>query len=281
MTLFAGSGRADRGGNPPPQLVATKAVADLDAGTLSIEGSNFGSSPQVFLGAAGGAFTEQPVVSSTDSTIEALLTTSDPGTYVLVVRSGPSTTGVYALDVTFGTQGPSGPPGPPGSPGLPGADGSPGPPGAEGPPGPPGPPGPAGVHLVYDSASPSPQLVGEYLYPADVLIDEGGVQFSVGIFRDKLFGRVVDLFFTDDACTMNPFIYAPAAYQNLVPLAAVKADDAWIPDVSGPPLTFNKGSSRNDDGTCLDIVPDESTTGRPATLIKNLSGFVPPFSLGS
>lgn len=131
--------------------------------------------------------------------------------------------------------------------------------------------------MVYDS-SPVPQLVGEFMYSADVLIDEGGVEFTLGIKRNELFGRVVDLFFTDDGCTTSPFIFAPAAYENLVPLAALKAGLAYIPDVTGPPLTYTKGSRRLDDGTCEDV-PNQTTTGRPAVFIKDVSGFVPPFAI--
>ena len=98
LVSTAGTALADRGGNPPPQLVVSVVVADVDAATLRIEGSHFGADPTVLLGSVGGTFVDQPVVTATDTMIEAQLTTSDPGTYVLVVtevrrrrRSTPST----------------------------------------------------------------------------------------------------------------------------------------------------------------------------------------------
>ena len=145
--VLAAPGRADRGGNPPPQLVVTTVVADVGTATLAIEGAHFGASPVVLLGADGGTLTDQPVLSSTDSTIEAQLTTAGPGTYLLIVRSGPAATQIYAMDVTIGAQGPVGPPG---------ADGAEGPQGPPGPPGPEGPPGPGEPRLVVDSSMPAP-----------------------------------------------------------------------------------------------------------------------------
>ncbi|HXT52824.1 MAG TPA: hypothetical protein VN811_17420 [Thermoanaerobaculia bacterium] len=272
--------RADRGANPPPQLVVTRVVADLGTATLAIEGKHFGADPSVFLGAPAGSFTELVVLSSTDSTITAQLSTTDPGTYVLRVTSGPAATQTYAIDIALGAQGPSGPPGPPGADGADGAPGPPGPPGPQGPAGPPGPPGPGTALQVFDSSVPDPQLVGELMYPADVLIDEGGVLFTLGAERPRLFGRVIDLYFTDDTCTTGPFITAPAAFNNLLVIAALKGGNAYIPDTSGPAVAFTKRSQMNDDGTCVDI-PDAADSGRPAILIKDMSGFVPPFQLGN
>lgn len=132
----------------------------------------------------------------------------------------------------------------------------------------------------FDSTVPTPQLVGEFLYPADVLIDEGGVLFSLAVERPRLFGRVGDLYFTDDTCSTGPHITAPAAFNNLLVIAALKGGNAYIPDTTGPPVAFTKRSQMNDDGTCLDIA-DAADSGRPAILIKNVAGFVPPFQLGS
>ena len=266
--------RADRGANPPPQLVVTQVAVDLGTATVTIDGEHFGTAPSVSLGGPGGSFTALAVLSSTDTTITAQLSTTDPGTYVLRVRSGPAATQSYAIDIALGAQGPPGPPG------ADGADGAPGPPGTPGPPGPAGPPGPGTVLQVFDSSVPDPQLVGELLYPADVLIDEGGVLFTLGAERPRLWGRVLDLYFTDDTCTTGPFITAPAAFNNLLLIAALKGGDAYIPDTSGPAVAFTKRSQMNDDGTCVDI-PDAADSGRPAILIKDMSGFVPPFHLGN
>ena len=45
-------------GKGPKEPVLTNAVADLDAGTLSIFGDNFGPSPKVFLGNGNPTFIE-------------------------------------------------------------------------------------------------------------------------------------------------------------------------------------------------------------------------------
>jgi hypothetical protein len=128
---------------------------------------------------------------------------------------------------------------------------------------------------VVDSAM---QVVGEYLHTADVLVVEGGVPFGVGIQRPELFGRV-ELFFTDDACTVSPFILAPAAWENLLLIAALPAGQAWIPDLSAPTANFTAGSKQEDDGSCVDDPADPTVLGRPAVFIKDMSGFTPPFSL--
>lgn len=246
------------------------------------EDFDFGTPLEVTLGGVG----TLPIQSADATEIVAELPAGLPaGDYLLTVSTGNGQSQNADFELTIGAvgpPGPEGPPGPPGSPGPPGppgADGEDGADGAQGDPGPPGPPGPGALPLVVDSTLPTAQVVGQYLYPADVLIDEAGTLFSVGVKRGELFGRVVDLFFTDNGCSLNPHIAAPAAYQNLIPLAAVKGDQAYIPDVTGPEVGFTKGSRRLDDGSCEDIVPDEAGMGRPAFFIKDLSVFVAPYSL--
>ena len=143
VILAALPAAADRGNNPPPQLVVTRVEADLGTATLLVEGANFGSEPVVLLGDAGGSFTEQPVILSSDTAIQAALTTTAPATYLLLVRSGPAATQVYATDLTLGAVGPPGPAGPPGPPG---------PPGPQGDQGDPGPPGPSDAFLARRTA---------------------------------------------------------------------------------------------------------------------------------
>lgn len=277
---------ADRGGNPPPQLVVTQVVADVDTATLLIEGDHFGSDPAVLLGDLGGDFVPQPVVSSTDTTIEAQLTATDPGTYVLVVQSGPAATQIYAIDVTIGTQGPEGPPGPPGPAGPTGPPGPQGPPGEDGDdgePGPQGPPGPGGLQQVFDG-SPVPQLVGDLYVPNRVVLEEAGVQFAMTVGRDAL-GGISDafpLFFDDDTCGGSggqAWAEDKAFLQNLIPDTFLKGGDAYIAP-AGPNLPFTPRSQLEDDGSCTDLVPDLAPkSGRPASFVKDVSVFVPPFTV--
>ena len=107
-------------GPPPPQLTITQVTADL-AGpvpTLTIAGKNFGTSPRVWIGADDGTLNEQDVLASDAHSISAALTVVAPGTYLLVVTSGPATTQASYMDVTLGSTGPAGPPGPSGGGGL-------------------------------------------------------------------------------------------------------------------------------------------------------------------
>lgn len=278
---------ADRGGNPPPQLVVTQLVVDVDAGTLAIEGKRFGDDPTVLLGDVAGGFVEQPVVASTDTTIDALLTATAPGTYLLIVTTGPAATQMYAIDVTLGTQGPAGPAGPagpPGPPGPPGADGEDGEDGATGPTGPPGPPGPGGLSQVYDSDAPA-KLVGDFYVPNWVVIDEAGTKLVATVGRDGL-GGVSDtfpLFFDDDTCGGSggqAWAEDKAFSQNLIPFTYLKGGDAWIAPAAGAPAAFTGASQLEDDGTCTDLVPDLGPLmGHQGIFVKDLSVFVPPFEV--
>ncbi len=111
---------AQLGGQPPITPVITNAVADLDAKTLSLFGANFGSNPQVFIGSEG-ALVELMVnfATSTDGFIEAALGSPDPGTYSVVVSTGPNQIQMAAMDLTIGAVGPEGPEGPSRPPGTP------------------------------------------------------------------------------------------------------------------------------------------------------------------
>jgi hypothetical protein len=132
------------------QATIVGAVPDFAAGLLTISGQNFRSaSPLVLLNAAPLA-----VVSATPTRIIASLPSalaSSPGSYQLIVSSGPSPTDTTTFSVTIGTTGPAGPKGdtgligPPGIQGLPGPVGPQGQAGAMGPSGPSGPTGPTGL----------------------------------------------------------------------------------------------------------------------------------------
>ncbi len=139
--------------------VITSVSANLEDGILFLEGSNFGSHPKVFMGTFGGSFDELMILSSNDEThIEAQLTTTEPGTYRIVVQRGIL---FGFLDVTLGA---SGPPGPTGEPGPKGDRGDPGPPGQngnDGADGEPGPRGPKGLNWK-----------GEWVAGTDYVVDD-------------------------------------------------------------------------------------------------------------
>ena len=148
LVWSSGVAAAQTGGkNPPPQLVVNKVSANLAASpaTILIEGSNFGSSPVVSMGTAGGGTTGLVVVSATDTAIVANLATTNQGTYVLQVSRGNGATQNFSTDLTLGAAGPVGPQGPQGIPGPIGPTGGVGPAGPTGPTGPTGPQGISGA----------------------------------------------------------------------------------------------------------------------------------------
>ncbi len=153
-----------------------------------------------------------------------------------------------------------------------------GPAGPPGPAGPAGPPGGGGFDVI-DSTAPTPLVGGSYLYSQDVLIQDSGHTFSLGVQRPKLFGRV-ELFYSGAGCTGTPFIWAPAAFENLLPIAAIgQASMAFIPDVTAPTANRNRVSKVDrDTGNCV-ADGGGSIAAKPAIQVKDLSGFLPPFSL--
>ena len=101
-----------------PRLVITKAEARLENAALYVDGQNFGSNPRVFLGREEGTIDELEVVSSTESFIEAVLTSASSGNHLLIVANGSDLQEMFALTVTLddvtlpeepGPQGPTGP----------------------------------------------------------------------------------------------------------------------------------------------------------------------------
>src|SRR5262249_35876889 len=156
-------------GTPPPQLTISKVVPnglDTSHPTLAIEGANFGTAPEVYMGVSGGYLVQLTVLSASQNFINAQLTgaTSSPGTYMLVVSRGRSANDVYSVTVTIGAAGvagsqglpcPSGPPGPSGPQGATGPAGPSGPQGATGPAGPSGPSGPTGAQGLPGSSGPA------------------------------------------------------------------------------------------------------------------------------
>src|SRR5262249_28056172 len=131
-------------GTPPPQLTISKVVPnglDTSHPTLAIEGANFGTAPEVYMGVSGGYLVQLTVLSASQNFINAQLTgaTSSPGTYMLVVSRGRSANDIYSGTVTIGAAGVAG------SQGLPGPSGPAGPSGPQGATGPAGPSGTQGA----------------------------------------------------------------------------------------------------------------------------------------
>ncbi len=148
------------GTNPSSQLTITQAVVgdlSIPVPTVTIDGTNFGTAPQVFLGTAGGSFQPLPVLYAGNTQIVAALSTTSPGTYVLWVRRGAATTQNFAISLAIGSSGDAGPPGPDGAAGPEGPQGPEGPAGADGGAGPAGPaggPGPQGPEGPQGSDGP-------------------------------------------------------------------------------------------------------------------------------
>ncbi len=154
-------------------------------------------------------------------------------------------------------------------------------PGCQGPPGPAGPQGPAGpsgsgtAPQVVDSTA---QVVGEYLHSADVKITAGGHTFGLGAQATRLFGRV-ELHYTGAGCTGTPFIWAPAAYENLLPIAAIgPAQMTYIPDPAATVSAFTQTSKIDNTGACV-AAGGGSVQGKSAIAVLDLSTFAAPFSL--
>lgn len=114
------------------------ASAIADGSLLFIQGSGFGTSPQVTLG---GFFLGGVVVNSLGTQVQATLPAMEPGAYALQVINGNNR---VTFEVTIGAQGPAGATGATGAEGPAGAQGPIGPMGPEGAVGPAGPMGPTG-----------------------------------------------------------------------------------------------------------------------------------------
>ena len=160
---------------------------------------------------------------------------------------------IFALAAT-GCQGPAGPPGPAG---------------------PAGPPGSGSAPQVVDASA---QVVGEYLHSADVKITAGGHTFGLGAQATRLFGRV-ELHYTAAGCTGTAFIWAPAAYENLLPIAAIgPAQMAYIPDPAAPVAAFTQTSKIDGTGACV-AAGGGSAQGKEAIAVLDLSVYSAPYSL--
>ena len=107
----------------------TSATADLVAGTLTIVGQQFASSPlpRVHMGTGAGGLSELLVDTASSTSIVARLLHTTPGTYRVVVLFGRTGLLVGSMDVTIGAVGPAGEKGDKGDKGEKGDTGEPGP----------------------------------------------------------------------------------------------------------------------------------------------------------
>ena len=241
-----------------------RAEADLDEGTLLLEGSNFCSHPNVSMGDIGGGFVDLIVQFSTESSIEALLQVTEPGTYVVIVGCSdggsseddagadtPTTPGEGhadlasklglipmplgtssldscpdpVIDVTLGG-GNGGMPGPTGPTGPTGPSG--GPPGPTGPMGPMGPTGPMGPDGTPGSTGPAgptgPTGATGATGPA------GSCDQPCDPETTRLGGWCVDKLLRDSADFPTATAVCDADWMTICPVEAMIACDLLEPD---------------------------------------------------
>jgi hypothetical protein len=149
------------------RAVVTSTSVSADQTTLSVDGANFGTSPDATLDGVplGGV-----VVNPNGTSFTAVMPALPPGSYLLLVRrrdhgrhhDDADEGDVAAFVVTVGAIGPKGDQGVQGDPGIPGPPGAPGATGAAGAPGQQGPAGPAGAGFTFSfgPVSYSPQAGG-------------------------------------------------------------------------------------------------------------------------
>jgi hypothetical protein len=164
------------------QVVIDSATANLAQRTIAIKGDNFGKTkPVVLLNDAAVVVT----AFSPTALTAALPANLAPGSYHLVVITGPGTPRTGVLDVTIGAVGPQGPQGalgPKGEKGDPGIQGELGPVGPQGPQGPPGSPGatgPRGLQGIQGPPGPS-GIVGSAFSNPTFLSVAPGDPFTLG-----------------------------------------------------------------------------------------------------
>jgi hypothetical protein len=173
-----------------PAIISRASVAGIDtpAVTMTIEGQNFGTSPKVYFGAAGGVFQQLSILQSTATLIVAALNPVDAGTYMVIVQTGMLPNQNAAIDVTIGSVGATGATGatgaigPTGTTGATGAMGptgigSPGPTGATGPTGPPGVAGARGATGPTGATGATGPIFSTYIRTAtSFVLGGGGIQ---------------------------------------------------------------------------------------------------------
>ena len=121
-----------RGSEGPANQLTIDSVTVSDQ-TITIHGKNFSITPTVWLPGGSGGQLALDTTASTDDLIVAFLPPRlKPGSYVLIVSKGRSTTDIFAVDVAIGVQGPAGERGADGAAGRDGKDGKDGAPGRDG-----------------------------------------------------------------------------------------------------------------------------------------------------
>lgn len=131
-------------------------------------------------------------------------------------------------------------------------------------------------------SSPVPQLVGDFYFPARAVLEEGGIEFGVGVRIGELTGisDAFPLYFDDDTCGGGGgqgWANEQLFHSNLIQDGYVKGTDVYVA-VPGSNAAFTPRSILNNDGTCTDLVPDDpATTGLQVNFVKDISGFVPPY----
>jgi len=158
---------------PAPAAIIVDATGDLQAGTLTLNGANFGASaPMVTLGGFAGPLV---LTSATPTHVVATLPAGvAPGSYLVTLT--PPLGVAEEFWVTLGAQGAVGPQGPQGIPGPPGATGATGATGSTGATGPAGADGVSGLETVNASTGigAGQQIIGTLYCPAGKKVVGGG-----------------------------------------------------------------------------------------------------------
>jgi hypothetical protein len=155
LALMCGAGALQAQGSKKPSTPApiiSNARVDLATSTLTIEGTDFGTAPQVtFDTMLVGVWTATPTL-----IVAELPAAVVPGSYLLTVSAGPDYKVLTTFEVAIlSGDGVPGPPGPEGPIGPEGPAGPAGPSGPMGPMGPQGPAGPIGPASIVDAATSS------------------------------------------------------------------------------------------------------------------------------
>ena len=246
------------------QIIITTVQLDLGNQTLLAIGSNFGPSPDIFMGSDTGTLDQLNVTNSGANFVVADLLTTAAGTYVVLVANGAT---VGFADVTIGPIGPTGPEGPPGPQGVQGPEGPvgppriqgpPGPQGIQGPEGPEGPQGPQGIQGPQGPEGPPGVSIPTVVRLGDSTDITLGINYVIallGIFPPRNVGDVPVV--TPSSVGPDPYIGAIGLFAGTFPPRGWAFCDGQLLPISGNEALFAiLGTTYGGDGQTNFALPD-------------------------